>query len=103
MGHSPEYKMYITSADWYAKSKSCQRLTKGYCVLFPWRKSRHCHHMTYKNFKHERPLRDTVPLCKTAHSIIHWKVFWKSPLRPWINWMLRFLMVVWVLLGLLRK
>gem|GEM_PF-5703186 len=48
--------------------------------------------MTY-----ELPLRDTVPLSVTAHRLIHLPLFWKTALRPWVNWGLRLLMVCWVI------
>jgi len=42
------------------------------------------------------PLRDTVPLSKLAHWIIHLWIFWKTPLRPWVNFWLRSLMIFWM-------
>ncbi|MDF5716184.1 MAG: hypothetical protein PUP93_20420 [Rhizonema sp. NSF051] len=50
--------------------------------------------MTYKNLKHEFPLRDTVGLCVTAHQIVHLEIFWKTPLKKVVNWYLRVAMVV---------
>jgi hypothetical protein len=97
MSRSPQYYIYINSPEWREKSKRCQVLTKNHCVVFPWLKSRHCHHMIYRNFQKEMPLRDTVPLSKIAHSIIHWWIFWKTPLRPWVNAILRILLIFWVL------
>jgi len=95
--HSNEYLTYIKSPQWYAKSRKCQSLTPYHCVLFPWLKSRHCHHLTYHNMTYELPLRDTVPLSVTAHRLIHLPLFWKTALRPWVNWGLRLLMVCWVI------
>lgn len=53
--------------------------------------------MTYKNFQKERALRDTLPLSKIAHWIIHLWLFWKTPLRPWVNAVLRFLLIFWAI------
>jgi hypothetical protein len=97
MSRSPQYYIYINSPEWRQKSKGCQALTKNHCVVFPWTKSRHCHHMTYKNFQKEMPLRDTVPLSKFAHWIVYWWIFWKTPLRPWVNFLLRLLMMFWAI------
>lgn len=101
MAHSKNYLAWIQSPEWKAKSKKCQSWTKYHCIVFPWLKSRHCHHLTYKNMKNEVPIRDIVPLSKIAHSIIHWRIFWKSPLRPWANTILRVLMVLWVIFWML--
>jgi hypothetical protein len=97
MGYSNQYLTYVHSPEWKNKSKSCQQLTKNHCVVFPWLKSNHCHHLTYKNLKNEIPIRDTVPLSKTAHSIIHWGIFWKTPLRLPINYLLRLLTIIWAI------
>ena len=113
MSRSPEYQAYIVSKEWRRKSKRHQAWTRNHCVLFPWCKSRHCHHLHYKNFKNELPVRDTVPLCKTAHDIVHgqifgWYPFWKkSPLRFWMSLYLRLAFIVsvifwWTLGWLLR-
>ncbi len=96
MSRSPQYYQYINSSKWREKSRRCQSLTKKHCIIFPQVKSHHCHHLTYRNFQKEIPLRDTVPLCKFAHRIIHWWIFWKTPLRPGINFLLRILMAFWV-------
>jgi hypothetical protein len=98
MSRSPQYYIYINSPRWKEKSGRCQALTKKHCVVFPWAKSSHCHHMTYKNFQKEMPLRDTVPLSKTAHWIVHWWIFWKTPLRPLVNLFLRILLILWTLI-----
>ncbi len=97
MSRSPQYYAYITSDEWRDKCKKCHALTKHHCVVFPWLKSRNVHHMTYRNFQKEIPLRDTVPLSKFAHWIIHWWIFWKTPLRPLINAILRLLFVLWAI------
>lgn len=95
-----EYLDYIMSPEWRKKSKHVQQMTSNHCILFPWLKSNHAHHLTYRNLKREIPVRDIVPLSKVAHSIIHWRVFWKSPLRPWINFLLRLLMSFWAVFWL---
>jgi len=97
MGHSNKYLTYIRAPEWYAKSKKCQSLTRHHCVLFPWLKSRHCHHLTYRNLTKEVPLCDTVPLSKSAHQLIHLPLFWKTFLRPSVNWLLRLSMALWVI------
>mgnify|MGYP001794131465 FL=1 len=108
MPYSKEYINWINSSEWKAKSKKCQGLTRKHCILFPWLKSRHCHHLTYRNMKQEIPVRDTVALSVTAHKIIHWRIFWKvKKVRPYVNYFLRFLMVIsivfWNVLGVFIK
>ena len=108
MPYSNEYINWINSSEWKAKSKKCQGLTRKHCILFPWLKSRHCHHLTYRNMKQEIPVRDTVALSVTAHKIIHWRIFWKNKkVRPYINYLLRICMVCstmfWNVLGVFIK
>ncbi len=98
MPYSNQYLTYIYSPKWKNKSKHCQKLTKNHCIIFPWLKSHHAHHLTYQNLENEIPIRDIVPLSKTAHSIVHWSVFWESPLRPWINFYLRLSMIFWIII-----
>lgn len=100
--HSNEYLVWIKSPLWREKSKSTQRLTGNYCVLFPWLKSRHCHHLTYRNMTKEKAFRDCVPLSITAHKLVHLRVFWKSPLRTPVNYLLRFLTILSLILRLFR-
>jgi hypothetical protein len=95
MSRSPQYYAYITSDEWREKCKRCHGLTKQHCIVFPWLKSRNVHHLTYRNFQKEIPLRDTVPLSKFAHGIIHWWIFWKTPLRTFVNAVLRSLLIFW--------
>lgn len=103
--YSHEYLTYIHSPQWKIKSKQCQQLTLHHCVLFPWHKSNHAHHLTYHNLEYEMPVRDIVPLSDLAHEIAHLWLFWSTPLRYGMNWLLRLLMlfcvivwrVVWVL------
>lgn len=106
--YSNEYLSYINSEQWKAKSRKCQSLTRKHCILFAWLKSRHCHHMTYRNMTEEIPIRDTVALSVTAHKIIHFPIFWKNKkVRPYINYFLRFCMVssiiFWNTIGLLIR
>ncbi|WP_242063077.1 hypothetical protein [Nostoc sp. FACHB-145] len=97
MNYSPEYLSYIRSSQWKNKSINCQKLTNFHCIIFPWYKSSHAHHLTYDNLKFELPVKDIVPLSKTAHSLVHWGIFWKTPLRVGVNWLLRLLMVISVI------
>jgi hypothetical protein len=98
MPYSNQYLAYIYSAKWKNKSKGCQQLTKSHCIIFPWLRTNHAHHLTYRNLKNEIPVRDIVPLSKIAHSIVHWSLFWKTPLRPLVNGILRFLMFLWIII-----
>ncbi|MCC5669737.1 hypothetical protein LC653_39510 [Nostoc sp. CHAB 5784] len=61
-----------------------------------------CHHLTYRNLKREVPVFDTVPLSHKAHEIVHLGVFWNSPLRPFINAILRVFML-WVMATVLTQ
>mgnify|MGYP001791186419 CR=1 FL=1 len=96
MSRSPKYLNYIQSKKWREKSNKCLVSTKKHCVLFPWLKARHSHHLTYRNLGDEKLIRDIVPLSKTAHSIIHWYILWgngrrkRYMLRPYVNCYLRF-------------
>ena len=105
--YSSEYISWINSKDWKVKSRKCQALTIKSCILFPWLDSRHTHHLTYRNMKSERPIRDTVPLSVMAHKLIHLRIFWKTGLRKYINYFLRFLMILsiifWQSIGRLIK
>ncbi len=83
--HSVEYTEYIKSPEWKEKSRRCRQLTQNRCCLFPWRRSRYCHHMNYSHLKNEIPIRDTVGLSITAHQIVHLEFLWKSPLRKAVN------------------
>ncbi len=103
--HSPEYTGYIRSNIWYARcatrpqaTKKFQKATGNRCVLFPWQKSNHAHHLTYCNLQAEKFIRDCVPLSKKAHEIIHHPVFWKNKSnRSFINGYLRFMAsILWL-------
>ena len=108
--HSSEYTKYIQGQEWKKTSNFVIWLTGGYCVLHPWKKASHTHHMTYKNMKHELPIRDCVPLSKNAHAFIHQDRFWNlnndsqtpSPLKVWVNWGLRIMMLLAMLILPLR-
>lgn len=77
MARSPEYYSYIQSDAWKSKSKLFKKLFLGRCVLFPWLKSKHNHHLTYANFQNEVYWIDCLPLSETAHAIIHLPFLWK--------------------------
>jgi hypothetical protein len=98
MPYSNQYLAYIHSTKWKHKSKHCQQLTKYHCIIFPWLRSNHAHHLTYHNLENEIPVRDIVPLSKIAHSIVHYSLFWKTRLRPLVNVLLRFLMFLWIII-----
>jgi hypothetical protein len=100
MARSNLYKTYIVSPEWRAKSNRCIALTRKRCILFPWLRARHTHHLTYRNLTKEIPIRDTVPLSKCAHWLVHLPIFWKSGLRPFVNWILRFLFLVWLVISI---
>lgn len=94
--HSNFYKSYIISPEWRVKSKACIMKTKNRCVLLPFMLARHTHHLTYKNLGKEMFIRDIVPLSKVAHKLVHFDIFWKTPLRPLVNLYLRFIcLIVW--------
>ncbi|BAB78144.1 asr7060 (plasmid) [Nostoc sp. PCC 7120 = FACHB-418] len=38
-------------------------------------------------------MRDIVPLCELAHKLVHLWLFWNTPVRCVVNWLLRLLMV----------
>lgn len=103
---SKEYQTYIISQKWRSKSSKCQAMTGKRCVLFPWLRSRHAHHLTYKNLEHEIPVRDIVPLSKAAHWIVHLPILWRfcnkvSPVRVLVNLVLRSLFVFWIVINFL--
>lgn len=102
------YHFYINSAQWKAKSRNCQKLSGNWCILFPWLRSRDCHHMTYRNMGGEIPVRDTVPLSKTAHWLVHLPVLWRignkvSPVRVLVNYVLRSLFLFWIILSFFTR
>lgn len=89
MARSPEYYKRINSPEWRKLSKSVIASVNGRCVLLPFLKAKHTHHMTYRHLGHEKPLRDVVPLSKPSHDLIHTWLFWKTPLRGVVNAWLR--------------
>ncbi len=98
MKRTREYYSYMRSPKWRRKSQFCHRLTGHRCALLPWRRSEECHHLHYFNFKHEVPWVDIVPLSRLGHSIVHFGLFWKSPLRPVMGCLLRMSMFVMMVL-----
>ncbi len=104
MGYSPEYLAYINSRKWKTRSKEIRLINGNRCILFPWLKSNETHHMTYRNLKKELLIRDVVPLSRFAHKLIHSKIFWKTGLRPWVNYYLRFCTVISIIFwGFIHK
>lgn len=100
MSHSNEYTSYIRSSEWHSRAKSCRNLTNDRCILFPWLKAHHTHHLHYQNMKNEMIIRDIVPLSRTAHSLVHIPILWNlsprkpSPLRKPISNLLRVLFIL---------
>lgn len=99
MSRSPEYYERIKSKAWRRFSNMVISLSEGRCSLLVIPKATHCHHMTYSHLGHELPLVDCVPLSPMAHKIIHWPIFWKTSLRVLINWWLRFVYLVLIIVG----
>lgn len=62
---------------WPAISKRARRLARGRCVLCLWRRSRHVHHVRYKDIfgqliaGRERPGWDVFPVCVKCHGVLH--------------------------------
>jgi hypothetical protein len=101
--YSTQYLTYIKSIAWRKKSKKCRDLNRNRCVLYPWLKSNHTHHLHYRNLESELPIRDTVPLSEDAHNLIHLtfrgkQPFWgKSRLRQPMSNLLRGLFIISIL------
>ena len=68
---SPKYLNYIHSEEWREKSKRFRRATGDRCVLFPFLRSNHAHHLTYKNLESEQFVRDCVGLNAWSHDLVH--------------------------------
>lgn len=83
--HSSEYREYIASPAWRQRARRCFALTHHRCCLLPWLRAVEAHHLHYRHFKREWPLRDTVPLSALGHRIAHAWLFWRGPLRPLAN------------------
>ena len=95
--HSNEYREYLLSPQWRIKANKCLKLSKNKCLL-TGKKATHCHHLSYNNLKAELPVRDIVPLSAAAHKFIHNRLLWETPIRALVNWLLRFLFVVKMIL-----
>lgn len=104
MPQSNEYLTYIRSPQWYEKSAKTIEKTGKRCVMFPWLRATDTHHLTYKNLKSEIYIRDTVPLSRCAHDLIHDSalslLIWQgpgkkgtAPLRVSFNYLLRLLAI----------
>lgn len=90
MGRSQEYYDYVNSDEWKKKSTFIRKFFFNRCILFPWLKSKHTHHLTYANFKDEWIWYDVLPLSESGHSLIHLPFLWKFlPARWVINFYLR--------------
>lgn len=100
MPHSAEYTEYMQSLEWKKRSGDCQLLTRSRCILFPWKNTYCSHHLTYRNLKDEKPIRDIVPLSLEAHHFVHFGwggILWNDrTYRQATNWVLRFLLVGWL-------
>ena len=98
MGHSQQYIQYIRSKKWRDFCNYVHATTGHHCVLFPWLKSNHVHHLHYANLEKEVIVFDVVPLSRFAHSIIHFPILWKNKkIRFYVNILLRVLYIFWFL------
>jgi len=90
MGRNKAYYDYIFSEEWKKKSRFFRALFLDRCVLFPWLKSKHTHHLGYGRFEEEWFWLDCLPLSESAHALVHLPFLWKCrPVRFLINWYLR--------------
>ena len=109
--HSSQYTNYIKSPAWQQKSRWVRSLTrpwwlskysKGRCCLIPFLPAEETHHLTYflifnigwNWFGFEQPCWHLVPLSKFSHQIISKPLFWKQPVRFFVNFYLRISFVV---------
>ena len=107
MARSAEYTSYIQSIEWRGKSNSFLAATGRRCVLYPWKRATHSHHLHYKNLRNEKIVRDCVPLSPQAHKLIHRDIFWNlngnsktpSPLRSYLSNYLRMVTVCLMVLN----
>lgn len=91
MSRSPEYYKHINSPQWRRTSKFVLWLTMGRCVLFPWLRAKHAHHLGYHRweigfiqvagFGAEIAGLDAVGVSKLAHWLIH-----KCPILNLLLW-----------------
>jgi hypothetical protein len=87
---SSQYTRYIRSPEWRYKSKAFKAATGDRCVLLPWLKANHAHHLHYQNLESEEFARDCVPLHSKCHSFVHWIYDRKIPwLRNLLDFYLR--------------
>lgn len=100
------YTEYLRSPEWAIVRNRAAKLNNNYCVVFPWRPAQNIHHMHYGNVTghyagnkyifqagNDIPIRDLVPLCKDAHTLVHLDFFWKSH-RKTTNFILRLLLIL---------
>ena len=101
--HSPGYRNYINSPEWHQKSRWVRSLTGHRCILFPWLGARETHHLTYNFFLgfgwnswgFEQPGWHLVPLSKTAHKFVHFRLFRRQPIQLIVNTYLRLSFLLW--------
>lgn len=97
MTRNSEYTLYVQSLEWRKTSNNVLSATGNRCVLYPWKKATHAHHLHYRNLRNEQVIRDCVPLSPEAHKLIHQDRFWNlnkdsrtpSRLRPFVSGYLR--------------
>ena len=113
--HSREYIDYLNSSTRRNKSRWVRSLTRpfwlprnarGRCVLFPFLPAQQTHHLTYyfllnlgwNQFGFELSLWHIVPLSKVAHDLVGSKLFWKQPIRFFVNTYLRLsFLILWTI------
>ncbi len=74
MSQSNQYRTYLTSLEWRARRRRILKAWRNRCALFPWMPADHCHHLTYRNLRHEFFWIDCLPLSKFAHDMIHTRI-----------------------------
>ena len=68
-----EYKKYIKSKEWQEK-RALKIEEVGFCQKCGATENLHVHHLTYENFKNEKP-EDLQVLCKDCHMKVHGRKF----------------------------
>ena len=76
MNTKEKYHNYLNSNYW--KEIRDNKLKKKKCCVCSSRQYLLLHHISYKNiYKAKRPLRDTIPICKYCHYLVH-TIQWKN-------------------------
>lgn len=73
-----QYRAYLQSAAWQARSAKCKRLAGRQCQRCGSRRELQAHHLHYRNIFAERP-EDLVCLCRSCHLAEHGRMvepFW---------------------------